>query len=480
MPKPPSEERPAMNQPNVVWLTLESTRADHTSMSGYSRETTPNLARIAENARGRAFENCHTHGIWTLASSASILTGTVPTHHGAGMENDALPEKLETVPERFATAGYHTACLSPNSHLSSGTDLDRGFEEFAWLSSDTLLETAGPRILLKYLLNCRKHGPGLTTDTKKHGTGYLMNEMAKRRLRAYSGSEEPFFLYAHYGDPHHPYQPPRRYLERYAEDFEMSTEEALELGLSHHENFHQLIADDCPLTDDEWDALHALYDAELAHTDELVGDLFDYANALDLGDTVFVVTADHGELFGEQGMLAHLVVTDDAVTHVPCVVHGLDALADHDGETLQHADLMRTLLETAGAQTDGVQGLDLRAETRERTLTQRGAKRCLKNLERFEELNPEFDPTPYHAATLHALRTDEFKYQRSDDRAELLSLPDEEHDVSESYPDLRERLADDLDTVLETDGQPAYSGACEGRFTDAMKKQLADLGYLVD
>ncbi|HET7323039.1 MAG TPA: sulfatase-like hydrolase/transferase, partial [Halococcus sp.] len=419
------------------------------------------------------------HGIWTLASSASILTGTMPSHHGAGMENEAIPEEVETIPELLTEQGYHTACLSPNSHLSSGTDLDRGFEDFVWLSADTLLDAAGPRILFKYLRNCRKHGPGLTTDTRKHGTGFIMNEIAKRRIRSFAGSDEPFFLYAHYGDPHHPYHPPRRFLERYSRDFAMSIEEALELGQYHHANFHQLIADGCPFSDDEWDALHALYDAEIAHTDELVGDLFESVHALDLDNTVFVVTADHGELFGEQGMLAHLVVTDDAVTHVPLVVHGFDGL-DPAGETVQHADLMRTLLEAAGARTDGIQGIDLREETREYTITQRGAKRTLKNLERFSELNPDFDPAPYHTATLHALRTEAFKYQKSDERTELFELPDETHDVSEEQPTVRKRLDEELDTVLETDGQPAYTEGREGKFTDAMKEQLSDLGYLVD
>ncbi len=468
-----------MPQPNIVWITLESTRADHTSLDNYARDTTPNLSRIAGATRGQAFENCHTHGIWTLTSSASILTGTVPTHHGAGMENDAIPEEVETIPELLAEQGYHTACLSPNSHLSSGTDLDRGFSDFAWLSSDTLLEVAGPRILLTYLRNCRKHGPGLTTDTAKHGTGFIMNEMAKQRLRSYAGQDEPFFLYAHYGDPHHPYHPPRRFLEPYSNDFEMDMDEALELGQYHHANFHQLIADGCPFSEDEWRALKALYDAEIAHTDELVGDLFDYMNELDLDNTVFVVTADHGELFGEQGMLAHLVVTDDAVTRVPLVVHGFGAL-DHAGETVQHSDVMRTLLEAAGARTEGVHGIDLREETREHTLTQRGAKRTLKNLERFSELNPDFDPTPYHAATLHALRTDDYKYLKSDERTELLELPDETHDVSDTHPDVSERLDGELDAILETDGQPAYTEAREGQFSEAMKEQLSDLGYLVD
>jgi uncharacterized sulfatase len=475
-----------MERPNVVWVTLESTRADHTTPGGYERDTTPNLQRIAEAPRGRSFDSCIAHGVWTLASSASILTGTYPSHHDAGMESDAIPAGIETIPERLSAAGYHTACLSPNSHLSSATGLDRGFAEFDWFSADTLLETAGPRTILKYLLYVRKHGGGLTTDTAKHGTDFLMIDVAKRRLRSWAGEREPFFLYAHYGGPHHPYHPPRRFVERYAADFGMSADEARELGMDHHATFHERIAQGRFYTDDEWAALRALYDGEIAHADELVGGLFDYVQELDLGETVFVVTADHGELFGEHGLLAHMIVVDDAVTHVPLVVHGLDGLEGGDaggpgaGELVQHADVMRTILEAAGARTEGLQGIDLREERRERAIVQRGAKRCLKNLDRFLEIDPDFDDARFHRAALSAIRTERFRYQRSEERSELFRLPDEEHDRSTSYPEVVERLDGELERFLETDGRPAAGGGREGEFTDAMERQLADLGYLVD
>jgi uncharacterized sulfatase len=218
----------------------------------------------------------------------------------------------------------------------------------------------------------------------------------------------------------------------------------------------------------------------------LVVGLFDYVQELDLGETVFVVTADHGELFGEHGLLAHMIVVDDAVTHVPLVVHGLDGLESGDagspgaGELVQHADVMRTILEAAGARTEGLQGIDLREERRERAIVQRGAKRCLKNLDRFLEIDPDFDDACFHRAALSAIRTERFRYQRSEERSELFRLPDEEHDRSTSYPEVAERLDGELERFLETDGRPAAGGGREGEFTDAMERQLADLGYLVD
>lgn len=466
--------------PNVVWITLESTRTDHTSLSDYVRDTTPNLRRIAERPRGSAFPSCIAHGVWTLASSASILTGTYPSRHGAGMAHDRIPDELETVPELLKEAGYHTACLSPNSHLSSATGLDRGFDDFAWISPSTLLDTAGLSTIARYLLNIRRHGGGITTDTAKHGTGFIVQDVAKRWLRSFAGDREPFFLYAHVGDPHHPYYPPLPLLREYAADLELSAREAGEVALAHHDELNERIARGCDFTAAEWDALHALYDAEIAYADRLVGTLFDYVDSLDLGETVFVVTADHGELFGEHGMLAHKIVVDDAVCRVPLVVYGLDGVEGSDGDLVQHADVVRTLLSAVGARTGQCQGIDLREETREYAVVQRGERRCRRNLERFRELEPDFDVSRYHKSTLTAVRTADYKYQRSADGAELFRLPDEITDVSEGYPDVADRLDGTLSAWLESEGTPVSADARRGEFTDAMKSQLADLGYLVD
>ncbi|WP_121823385.1 sulfatase [Halostella salina] len=467
------------DRPNIIWLTIESTRADHTSLHGYERDTTPELRRIASGPDGRAFGECFAHGVWTLASSASILSGTYPSRHDTGMESDAFPEELDTAPERLRDAGYHTACLSPNSHLSSATDLDRGFEQFEWLSKSSLYDVAGPRTLAKYAANLWRHSAGLTTDTAKHSTGYVITDVVKRWLRSFAGDDEPFFLYAHYGDPHHAYYPPLPYHDAFTDDIEFSSGEAAELALDHHDDLNELIARGCPFSDDEWEALLAMYDAEIAYTDRLIGHVFDYAtDRLDLDDTVFVITADHGELFGEGGMLAHKVVVDDAVTHVPAVVHGMDALTDHDGELLQHADLMETILREVGADTDGMQGIDMRSETRDHAVLQRGWKRAKKNVETFREFDPEFDADRYHTGQLHALRTARFKYQRGDDGGELLRLPDEERDVTAEHPEVAAEMEATLSEWLETVGQPVSDEQREGSFSDEMRDQLADLGYI--
>lgn len=463
--------------PSVVWLTIESTRADHTSVDGTGRDTTPNLRRIARASKGRSFSKCFSHGIWTLSSSSSILTGTYPTHHDAGMGSEAIPEGLPTVPEAFRELGYRTACLSTNFHCSSASGLDRGFDRFAWLSKDTLLDVAGPRTLLKYAANLRRHSAGLTTDAAKHSTGYVVTDVLRRWARSLAAGDDPFFLYAHYGDPHRPYYPALPYQDRYLDDVDATVAEAREAVMHHHEDCHQLIADGLPLSDKEWAAIGAMYDAEIAYTDELIGGLFDTLRSR-VDDLVFVVTADHGELFGEGGMLAHKVVVDDAVSHVPLVVYGHDELVDHDGEMVQHADVGRTILRSLGHDFPSGQGLDLRRESRDWSVIQRGADRSERNLEEFQSLNPEFDVDRYHRGTLTAARTDDHKYLRSPERSELFELPDERTDVSARYPNLAASMDERLDDWMAEFGRPFSAERREGSYSEAMRDQLADLGYL--
>ncbi|WP_416841655.1 sulfatase [Haloferax sp. DFSO52] len=466
--------------PNIVWITLESTRADHTTMGGYDRETTPNVQRIADSDGGRYFSNCYSHGIWTLASSASILTATYPSHHGAGMTGEAIPTALPTVAERFKQVGYDTACISPNSHLSSATGLDRGFDEFVWLSKSTLRQSVGLKTILSYVRNIGTHGGGLTLDTRKHGTDYMLNKLALRWLRARETKSAPLFLYLHYGGPHHPYYPPDRYLEQFADDTGLSMDEIKAIGLDHHDNLYEHMAADSPFSAEEWRALAALYDGEIAHVDEFVGELFDTVQTLDIGDTVFVITSDHGELFGESGLLAHQLVTNEAVSHVPLVTHGLDPALAYEGELVQHADVMTTLLAMVGAPTEGTQGIDFQTGHRDVAIVQRGADRCRQNVNKLLELNPDFDASRFPDSTLTALFTHEFKYQHSDDGTELFRLPDETTDVSETYSAEKAELNEAFVAWSATQGTPVTDQRQKGKFTNEMREQLADLGYLVD
>jgi uncharacterized sulfatase len=459
-----------MDRPNILWVTLDSIRADHTSLGGYGRDTTPRMSTLAREGIG--FDTCISHAQATHPSTGAILTGRAPSRNTVGISGDVVPDEITTIPERFVDAGYTTAGLSRNSFLSDSTDLDRGFERFQWLASSTLHE-AGVRTLLKYLLNIRTHSAGLTTDSAKHATPFLMNDIAKRWLDDFEADENPFFFYLHYNEPHRPYYPPRPYLDRYTDDIAMDPAEAAETALRIHRNLHEIIATGCDLSDDEFEALIAMYDAEIAYTDEMIGRLVDYVRSLDVGPTVVIVTADHGELFGEYGLLSHKYVLHDGVTRVPLVATGLGDLVVDGDDVIQHWDVMRTLLEMADVDTGGLLGHDLRTETPEFAVSQRAPM----DFERMLEYNPDFDTDRFHAETLTAIRTDRFKYQTSGDRSELFELPNEETDVSAEYPSVVDDLGAKLGEWLDEHGDPV-GDAREGAFSGAVEKQLRQLGYI--
>ncbi|WOY07717.2 sulfatase-like hydrolase/transferase [Halobacterium salinarum] len=172
--------------PNVVWITLESVRQDHTSVGGYDSDTTPNIANIAAKSRATSFSHCFSHSLWTPPCSASILTGTYMSSHGLGMDGSAgekIPAGLDTLPELLSEEGYATACLSPSPYISEATGLDRGFDRFTRLSAKRLLNAADPMSLIKYALGVRSDGPGFTLNYRRHNLSFIMTEMAKNGSR---------------------------------------------------------------------------------------------------------------------------------------------------------------------------------------------------------------------------------------------------------------------------------------------------------
>ncbi|SFR66481.1 sulfatase [Halogeometricum limi] len=462
---------------DIVWITLESVRQDHTTLGGYHRDTTPFLKSLSERTDGAAFENCFSHDVWTRASSASILTGLASSSHRTWTQENRLSSDVPTIPEALQRAGYRTACISPNPQLSDVTGLARGFDDFHYLGRDTLLEEAGVPTVLRYLTKLNTHSAGYTTDTAKHSVGYISDAIARRHIREAARDDESLFLYTHLGDSHHPYYPPKPYQDLYADGFEMSVDEALKLAMEMSSDLHGYIARGASFTEDEWNALHAMYDALIRYVDDTVRSIVEYAEER-LDDPLVVVTSDHGELFGEKGMLAHMVVADDAVSHVPLVVSGVDGLSGTRSDVVQHADAMKTVLSEAGVDADVPVGMDLRDGDREFAVTQRSGARCASKLEMIRERDDSFDASRYHAGDLTSLRTHDYRYQRSESGEELFAIPDEVTDVSDEHPDARERLAEECESWLNTYGLPKSEREERAEFDDSMTSHLEDLGYL--
>jgi len=411
---------------------------------------------------------------------ASMLTGTYVSHHRTGMTyNDRIPETLPTVAELFGAAGYHTVCAPNTPNVSSASGLDRGFDDFVKLHPSRPFLNAPLSIVAKYVLNLNEHGGGLTLDGQKHSLDYILTELFKRKLTRSAPTSDPLFGFLHLKSPHHPYSPPPAYLDMYLDDVSMGLKAAREFALQMSDEIVDNIAAGCQFTDEEWEVIRALYDATISYVDRLIGDLFEFVSR-ELEDVVFVVTADHGELFGEKGLLAHKLVTHDAVCNVPLVVHGPTGITDYDGRLVQHIDVMSTLLAEAGAETETVQGYDLTHQERPHCFIQRGGPRADRNLEKLVETNPEFDKTAYHRGLLTALRTTEYKYEHSDSMERLYRLPDETTDQSAAAPEVLSELRDEVSDFLEGDGKRATTESQSEEMSEQMKQQLSNLGYLVE
>jgi len=457
-------------QPNVVWLTLDSVRQDHTTMGGYDRETTPRIQEIADRPDGVAFSSCLAHARASATSVPSLLSGTYPSRHGTYYRGStAFPEELPLAAELFREAGYRTVGVSNNEYAGSLTSTDRGFDEFTLLGSSPaeILRSAGLGNVLKFARNIRRHSVGFSTDTHAHSGAYLLTEMVKRELRR---AEEPLFAYVHYNEPHRAYYPPLPYLDRYTEDIPMSGTEAAEIAMDIHHNLLEHVANGCDLTDEEWAALRAMYDAEIAYTDDRVGELYDWLQA-ELGETIVVITADHGELFGEDEMLAHKYSMHNAVLAVPMVLAGIEGLTDEG--LVQHADVVRTLLEVAGAETETVQGVDLREERRAYAISQSPED----SLDPLLEHNPDYDTARFPAEPYSVIQDGEFKYYGYPDEPELYRLPDERENVIDEHPDVAARLDEHLSGWLEREGERVGSGETI-EVDESTRERLAELGYL--
>lgn len=218
-----------------------------------------------------------------------------------------------------------------------------------------------------------------------------------------------------------------------------------------------------PFSDSKLTGIEAMYDGEMAYTDAMLGAVYDYLYRLSLDDTVVVVSGDHGDLFGELGLVGHMHCLHDGLTNVPLVIDGLDDVGHHADQLVQHADVMKTLLNVAGADTDQFGGIYLRSACIDHAVSQRSPQRE--------------SPDQFHDPMLTSIRTPEFKYQQSDGGSELYALPDEETDVSEEYPGVETQLGQRVNMLLSGSGEPATDEK-SGSLTPKMDEHLRDMGYV--
>jgi len=143
-----------VNKPNIFLAVMDTVRPDHISCYGYTRKTTPNIDKIAQE--GVLFENAFSVAPWSLPAHASMFTGMYPSQHEVLGRNLYLDEKVPTIAEIFSSQGYETLGICRNHWVSSQTGLHRGFKRFLSSLSPGYLERFSTGLSLDWIIFCLK------------------------------------------------------------------------------------------------------------------------------------------------------------------------------------------------------------------------------------------------------------------------------------------------------------------------------------
>jgi arylsulfatase len=301
--------------PTAVLVVMDTTRADHLSLYGYDRPTTPFLRRLGRSSV--VFDAAFSQSPWTMPSMCSMLTSAEPWEMNTIWGTSGrIPGDFPTLAERLADGGFVTGAFVANLVMAPDHEFCRGFDTYAY-----------PR--------------GEMTD------GADLTDRALAWVKAREG--EPLFLLVHYIDPHTPYRPPR---------------ESLEAVLGTRVNSDRLDRAGWYPPKDHVAAARVMedYDGEIRWLDEQIRRLYEGLHRLRGHKPLFVVTADHGEAFLEHGFYAHGASLHSELVHVPLLFSWPDVLESARIEQpVRIVDIVPTMLDLLGlAVPPTIAGMSLR------------------------------------------------------------------------------------------------------------------------
>jgi arylsulfatase A-like enzyme/cytochrome c-type biogenesis protein CcmH/NrfG len=406
---------PSPSKPNLLLVTLDTTRADRIGCYGYQQAETPVMDKLARE--GVLFEQAVAVAPVTLPSHASILTGLYPPRHGVRDNADfRLPEAETTLAEYLKQHGYITGAAVGSIILSSNLGLDQGFDSYSEMPLTSHRDPSGAKVQYTEIL---ERPASEVTDSAIAFIDHIKGE--------------PFFLWVHYFDPHYDYTPPSPYSERFSD---------------------------------------RLYDGEIAYTDAQLGRLIHDIERRGLAkNTLILVTADHGESLGEHGEETHALFIYEAAIHVPLILKFADVIPAGLGITrlVSGVDLVPTLLELLNLPPlENVHGASFAKAAR-------GLKQPSREAVYAEAIYPE---RAYGWSPLYALRNEKIKFIEAPE-PEFYDLQKDPEELTNLAPMRREEVAswrNRLMASLQKFGE-ADPGA-QHLMDQEARERLASLGYI--
>ncbi len=419
--------------PNIILISIDSLRADHLSCYGYRRNTSPNIDQLA--SQGILFKNGFSQATWTLPSHASIFLSQYVWRHKVNNQNKRLGNSCATLAEILKDRDYATCAFVSGGFLSSKFGFGRGFEVYR---------------------SGRARGIASFIDK-------LFNWLESVRDRR-------FFLFIHTMDIHEPYNPPSPYFNLYTNGYSkgnlLKTSKGIEVkGLNASK-----------LTPEEIDYIIAVYDGGINYVDEQLGKIFEKLDQLGIDDnTIIILTADHGEAFGEHGKLSHGHKPYIELVHVPLIMKGPGMPRNRIYENfVQHIDILPTILE--------ILNIPQRKEMQGRSLLS-----LIKNFE-IQESPKTYSWALYRESLLPpkppsiSLRTKEWTYimtkKRPDELYDRINDPKEQNNIIEKRSLIAQKLKEELKSfiTLTTEAKPQVTEKVD--IDEELKEQLKSLGYL--
>ncbi|MFT5049374.1 MAG: choline-sulfatase [Chlamydiales bacterium] len=284
----------AAERPNVLFLTVDTLRADHLTPYGYERATSPAIESLASG--GVLFESAQASSSWTLPALASVMTGQYTSTHGCWKRRSRLAPGFETLPEVLRDGGYDTACVVSHIFLARTYGLQQGFVHF-----DTAFDRA----------EAHEDTDVSSPRVTRAGIEWIENKAA-------SADRAPWFLWLHYFDPHF------KYVAHEGQDTDFGAGSAADL-----------------------------YDGEILFTDRHIGRVLQALDRTGLARrTVVVLFADHGEEFDDHGGEFHGHTLHEELTRVPLIIRAPGVAPGRIVHPVRTVDIMPTVLELVGLGTD--------------------------------------------------------------------------------------------------------------------------------
>lgn len=371
-----------MNSPDILFVVLDTQRADRLGCYGHTRPISPNLDRFADE--GTLFEQAVSPAQWTIPSHASLFTGSYPTAHGVTQSSHSLSSNAPHLAEVLHALGYETVgfCNNPLvGVLDNG--FKRGFQSFynyggafpsvphhsnPWPWPVNHLAEAYTQFLRKISYPIQNlFGQSdlafrislhswLTPIWSRMANFKGQNERSVQDVvrflteREETRTEQPLFVFLNLMETHLPFWPPGEFIDLVAPYFRHNQEARTILRTWNREAYRWAAPLAQPLSELEDQVLNDMYDAEVAYQDAYLGLLFNQlARRRRHRDTLTVIVADHGDGLGDHGYFGHAFVAYQELVHVPFLLHWPDQIPQSNriGTPVSTRRAFHTILDAA-------------------------------------------------------------------------------------------------------------------------------------